>query len=222
MNYEEFKAELKHRSRRDLMHPQERCPGPETLVRYVTNELDEATRSHVGVHLAFCKDCSLELSAFENLERPATLRKLIDNLKSFTIDFTRTYGPGAMLGSARIVAENAALAMRGSEAVSSRVFKVVELSIGGNTYSIEIGLTADGAVSCDIAGATTPRLVPLTITVHSENGQELFTIESDVYGTAQFVLDRMAEGLFVITLDLEGAKDYILFFVPAQTGPLHK
>jgi hypothetical protein len=220
MNYNAFRDALRRQTRRDLMHPQERCPDSKTLANYVTGELDEETQRHVGVHIALCKDCFQEMSLLENLEQAASRRSMIEKLKESVIDLGRTYGPGAILGSIRIMSEGPAFAARGG-ASPERIFKVVEMVVGENTYSIELAVTPDGSVSCDVTGYRTPREIPLKIVARAETGEELLAVETDKHGSAHFVLakEELPEGSCVLIFTLASAENHLLFGVPERGLP---
>lgn len=194
----------------------EPCPDSWTLASYDAGEVDEETARHLRAHLLYCDECAEEFDALRRLTRDASWAEKWEKLKATIIDLARMYGPGALVGQIRIVAEQPVLA-RGKGATET-VSKVLEVSVGENTYSIELGITPEGSVSCDIAGYKTPRKIPMDVSILSERGEELFAAESDPDGNARFAFSRneMPPGLYVLTLTLDNREAQVPFQIPER------
>ncbi len=200
----------------------ELCPDSWHLVSYEAGDLDKETAKHMRVHVLFCDDCGEELDALRRLRAADEIEaagmpwsQRIEALKEFMIDLGKTYGPDAVLGSIRITAEAPALAARGEES-SERIFKVLEVSMGNNTYSMDLGVTPEGTVFCDIAGIETPHEAPLRIVVDAEEGEELLEAQTDDYGNTSFTLPdkRPPESLCVLKLTLNSDEETLLVRLP--------
>jgi hypothetical protein len=214
----------------------ESCPDADTIVALEEGTLDRDLSRKLGVHLLHCKQCreaylllrSLSEERFEEkvLERfdthAARWPEWLARVKTFVVDLSKTYGPGAMLGAIRIAAERPAFAVapaRGEKAAEP-VSKVLELNLGGNVYGIELGLREDGSITCDIAGYETPQEKPAHVAVVSENG-ELFSTETDRHGNAHFALEKqvISRGIHVLTLQLDGDEREVPFSLPQPASP---
>jgi anti-sigma factor RsiW len=124
---------------------QEPCPDSWTLVSYEAGKVDEETARHLRAHLLFCDACAEEFSALRRLSQGESWRELFERMKEYVIDLGRTYGPQALIGSVRVMAEQPVLA-RGSGTLH-RISKVLEVSVGENMYSVELAATEDGSAS---------------------------------------------------------------------------
>ena len=193
----------------------EPCPDSWTLVAYEAGEVDEETARHLRAHLLLCDECAIEFYALRRLSREESWRELIERLKESVVDLAKSYGPGALIGPIRIVAEQPALAVRGGE-VTKGASKVLELQVGDNAYSVELALTADGSVSFDIAGTRTPAKTSLNITVCSGTGEELISARTDKFGNAQLSVPAasLPDDLAVLTVKLEGREQQLLLRLP--------
>jgi hypothetical protein len=189
----------------------EPCPASWTLVAYQAGKVDEDTARHLRAHLLFCDACAEEFYALRRVSQEESWRELVEQLKEFVIDLAKSYGPAALIGPVRIVAEQPALAARGGD-LPEVVSKVLEVQVGGNTYSIELKVTAQG-VACDIAGFRTTTRGPLNISVHSKTGEELISTESDEFGNSRFVVPKAPGNLFLLMLNLQGIEQQVLFRV---------
>lgn len=216
MNYDTFRDALRRQTRRDLMHPQERCPDSETLANYATEELDEETKRHVGVHVALCKDCFQEVSALEVLERRSYWQDLVRKLRTFGIDLFRTYGPGTLVGSIRILRESPAFAVRGE--AEDRVFKTIEVPVGENRYNVEVGMMLDGSLDWSIESAGTTSEMPLMVTLHSESGEILYATEVEAKGKTNFLLSKgeVPRELCVLIFTLGDQRNNLVLQMPEE------
>src|SRR5439155_6336964 len=124
MRYELFKTALKRHGRTGLTHPNEQCPDSETLINYVQGKLDAETADHVRVHIAFCKQCFLDVQILEELKVPAGWKRLIDKLRECVVERGKNYGPGALVGAFRFPAKHS---------LRVATSKVVDTSVGDNT-----------------------------------------------------------------------------------------
>jgi Putative zinc-finger len=194
---------------------QEPCPDSWTLVSYEAGKVDEETARHLRTHLLFCDECAEEFYALRRLSREESWQELVERLKEFVVDLGKTYGPQALVGSIRILAEQPAFAVRGG-GLPKAVTKVLEVSVGENTYSIEVAMTEDDLASCDIAGSRTSQKVPLSISVHSETGDELVSAQSDEFGNSRFVVPSTPDHLLVFTLKLGDAAQSFVLRVPEK------
>lgn len=199
--------------------PDTPCPAADTLVAFAAGQLEEGEAQQVRKHVAFCSDCFQEFALLRQTTESAGIRltvdswqRLLEKLKDFVIDLGKTYGPGALVGSIRISAEEPVIA-RGA-GLQPTAAKVLEFSIRENKYSIELAVTEDGSMSCDITGSRTPQKVPLHLSVRSGTGEELISTVSDEFGNSRFVIPRALDDLFVLTLNLEENEQHLLFRVP--------
>ena len=194
----------------------EPCPDSWTYASYDAGEVDEETARHLRAHLLYCDECAEEFDALRRLTRGASWAELWEKLKVTVIDLARTYGPGALVGQIRIVAEQPVLARR--KGATETVSKVLEVSLGENAYSIELGITPEGSLMCDIAGYETPREVPVHVSLRSEAGEELFSTKTDVHGNSHFVLpgDQVGGGVCILTLADEDNETHLPFRVPER------
>jgi hypothetical protein len=204
--------------------PDTACPKSETLVAFSAGQLDEKEAQLVRKHAVFCKECLEELDLLRQTTQAAgirfaeaPLREMVEKTKEFFIDLGKTYGPQALAGSIRILTEQRVPA-RGDDSPAA-ISKVLEASVGDNAYSIEVGVTDDGSVSCDIAGVRTPATVPLRISLRSETKSEIFSTQSDKFGNSHFVVPRTSfpGDLLLVTLSLQDKELQFLLRVP-ETG----
>jgi hypothetical protein len=189
----------------------EPCPDSETLVSYEAGEVDAETARHLRAHLLFCDTCAKEFYALRRASREESWRELIERLKKFVVDFAQSYGPGALLGQIRVVAEQLAPAVRGGE-LQKALSKVLEIPVGENIYSLEATATQEGSLSCDVTGLQTMLKVPLSILVRSETGEELLSVESDKLGNCYFSVP-LSSGSWnscVLSFNLQGNESHLL------------
>jgi len=218
-----FKATLK-KTAPGLLQPDTPCPDADTLVAFADGELDEQVAQLVRQHTIFCRDCLEELDLLRQARAAAGIQEevwdMFQKLKDKVIEITRTYGPGAMIGSIRVLAEQPVLARGGKP--SQAASKVLEASVGENTYSIEVAVTEEGSVSCDIAGVRTPVKTPVNISVSSEKGDELISTESDAFGNSRFLVPsaELPDDLLLFTLKLQDAEQRLLLRVPERQKPV--
>jgi hypothetical protein len=194
----------------------EPCPDSWTLVAYEAGKVDEETARHLRAHLLFCDACAKEFYALRRSSREESWQQLIEQLNEFLIDLGKTYGVGTLVGPVRIVAEQPVLARGGK--LPESTLKVLEVLVGENTYSIEMAVTEEGSVSCDIAGMRTPSKTPLSITARSGIGEELKSTQTDEFGNArlQLLATSLPDDLIVFTFDLEGSEQQLLLRVPQR------
>jgi hypothetical protein len=199
--------------RSEMMVPNEDHPDSSLIVALESGDLDDDTASHVRAHMLFCESC---LEDFFCLRRSARGESwdLVEKLKESLIDLGATYGTGVFRGLAKIITETPALALRGEQR-SSGIFKVLEVTIAANQYSIEVRLAEDGSLSFDIAGFRTLVRAPLKIIVESETGEEMASIDSEDSGNAQLTIphDRLVSDLYVLTLSFNYIEQHLLFRV---------
>lgn len=196
----------------------EPCPDSWTLASYDAGEVDEETARHLRAHLLYCDECAEEFDVLRRLTRGASWAELWETLKQAVVDLGKTYGPGALVGQIRIMAESPALAVRRGGGAAETRSKVLEVAVGENTYSIELGITPEGSLTCDIAGYETPKEVPVQISLRSEAGEELFSTKTDVHGNSHFVLpgDQVGDGVCILTLADEDNETHLPFRVPER------
>jgi len=202
----------------DEFTSEEACPDSETLIAYEAGEVDEETARHLRVHLLFCDDCREEFYALRQLSQRTLRQELVEKLKEVAVELWKLYGPGALVGSIRIVAEQPAFAWRG-EGPAEAISKVFEVAVGDNSYSIELRVGPDGALACNIAGFKAPHRAALEVSVHNESGDELFGTETDEAGNAEFVLEgeTAPQGLCILALRLDDSESYLPFLVPEKS-----
>ncbi len=228
-------AGLKLLSANDLK-PRTPCPDSWTFALYVQGQVDEQTRRTINEHIAFCSECYREYLALAEPEEimkevdrelhgtegagstsvPSGWAAVMKRLKSAVIDFGRTYGVDSLIGSVRIVAEASAVEARGKRG-QLKLSKLLETSVGDNTYSIELGLRHDGSLHCDIDGDRIPHKVPLRIVLRQETGEALLPpAETNLHGDGDFVLpaEKMPSGVLVLDLHLNGYESQIAFVLP--------
>jgi len=209
--------------------PGEPHPSASLIVELEADELEEKTAQNIRAHLLYCKTCrekylllrKLSQEQFEEhllaTDGPSWLRMLVKALE-FVIDLGKTYGPGSLIGSIRVLAEQPAVAVRGG-GTSTSTSKVLEVSVGENTYSIQVGATENDALSCDVAGVHTPVKTPLGVSVFSESGGELVSTKTDEFGNVHFVLPSVHDDLLLLVLNLKGEKQEVLLRIPESKKP---
>lgn len=195
---------------------EETCPDPSLVVALEANELDKQAAQHVRAHMLFCRDCLEEYFALRRLSR-TFWQEVVEKLKGLVIDLGRTYAPGTLIGSIRIVAEQPALGVRGDK-TEKAPSKVLEVSVGENTYSIELAVTEQSSVSFDIAGFRTPVKGPLGISLRSETGGNFFSTQSDEFGNTHFVVPgaSLPDDILLLTLNLKGSEQQLLLRIPEK------
>lgn len=142
-------------------------------------------------------------------------KKLAEAMR-WVLDLNEKYGPGAVLGSMRILSEQlAAPAGRGGTR-RKRVAKVLEVPVGNNTYSVELSLLPDEEVlAVDIAGKKILEAIRLFAAVRLETGERVCTAKTNPHGNAHFTVARHAMGdIGVLDLHGEGAETQIAFRLP--------
>jgi hypothetical protein len=100
--------------------------------------------------------------------------------------------------------------------------KVLEVTVGENSYSLEVAATAEGSLDYDMAGVRTPVREPLSICVSSGAGEELISVRSDEFGNCHFVVPSgVSPGdLRVLTLTLKDDERQLLLRVPEEQKSL--
>jgi hypothetical protein len=202
----------------------EPCPDSSLIIALEADELDEATARQVRAHLLFCRTCLEEFFLLRRLaeqeaEAPASWQQRFEKLKEYLLDFGKTYGIGTLLGPFRIIAETPAFALRGG-AAPDRTSKTVEVTVGGNTYGVELAISSEGLVSCSVAGFQTPVKAPLSIVVRSESGEELVSARTDNFGNAKAIFPHVpARGWYVLRLELGGDGQDLLFCAHEERAP---
>jgi len=193
----------------------EPCPDTALLVDLEAGELDERTASHVRAHLLFCGDCREIFYALRRSTRKATWQDVVEKLKGVVVDLSKRYGPGALIGSVKIVSEQFALARRG-EGAAEALTKAFELAVGENNYNVEVRFSADGALHCSVAGYKPPVWAPLQVAVCTEAGDEVFCVQTDKQGNTQFDLgpDAVPDGVYMFVLTLGDDESYLPLRVP--------
>jgi len=196
------------------------------MVSYVTGAAPQNLQKRINAHLAFCDTCwddyvalagpeaIVELvrseGAEEKVSLPVAIRdakekwsQLVARAKDFVVDLGRTYGPGALIGAVKILAEGPAPVVRG-EVPSYISRKVIEVPIDENVYGIEI-LEHDNNFVFDIAGYKMTRPVAMRLAVHLQSGDELADTKTDNHGYASLTLpkQKLPEGAFALTFELE-------------------
>jgi hypothetical protein len=209
----------------EQLSPDTPCPDSETLVAFSAGQLDERETQLVRTHAVFCKECLDELALLRQTTESAGIRfaeaswpELLERMKQFVIDLGKSYGIGALIGPVQILAEQPALAVRGG-GTSTSTSKVLEVSVGENTYSVEVAATNDGSLSFDIAGVAYRVKVPLNISLQTEAGDELISSKTDKFGNGHLAVPPVPGKFIVIKLDLQGDVRQILLRVPESKEP---
>jgi len=199
-------------------------PHPETflIAALEANALDEPTADRVLSHVLFCKSCLddfltirrvMEEQAPESI--PAFWEETIERLRSYLVDLTKNYGIGAILGPAVILGEAPTLAVRGA-ANTSAYSKSIEITVGQNTYSVEISLTEEGRLSIDIAGSRIRETAPAAVVLRADSGEELAATETDNFGNGELAI-RAADavgGACVLCVAVGGSQEHLLLQIP--------
>jgi hypothetical protein len=195
-------------------------PDSWTLVAYEAGTVDEETARHLRAHLLFCDSCQEEFFALRRSSQEESWRELLERIKEFVIDLAKSYGPGTLLGSIRIVAEQPVFAARGGEPPKA-ASKILEVTVGENSYSVEVTLMEEDSLSCDIAGVRTPLKEPLKVSARSGAGDELVSVQSDTYGNCHFLVPsaEYADALCLLTFHLKDREQQVLLRVPKASEP---
>jgi hypothetical protein len=203
--------------RPDVSVQSEAHPDSSLIVGLEAGSLPDDVASHVSAHVLFCKSCLEEFLCLRSLSRPEAW-SLVEKLKDSLIDLGTTYGPGALRGLVQIVSEGPALAFRGEVSAQDAIVKVIEVKVGDNTYSIEFRVAEGAGLACDIAGYQVTTKVPLHATLRTEAGAEIASIDTDKFGNGQLaVAESVIEGdLYVLTLNLQGSEQDLLFRLPEE------
>jgi hypothetical protein len=205
--------------------PDEPCPDSSLIIALEADELDQLAAEQVRAHLLFCSTCLEEFFLLRRLAREeaeaAPFRQQIEKLKEFLLDLGRAYGVGALLGPFRIIAETPAFALR-SGAAPDRTSKTVEVTIGGNSYGVELAVSSEGIVSCSVAGFRTPVKTPLNIVIRSDSCEELVSARTDNFGNVKCTIPRgqVPAELYLLTLELGGSEQDLLFRVGGEDVPV--
>jgi hypothetical protein len=201
----------------DARTQSEAHPDSSLIVAQEAGELSEDAAAHVRAHVLYCKSCLEEFLCLRGLSQPETW-SLVEKLRESLIDLGATYGPGALRGLVQIVSESPALAFRGQGPAQNMIFKVIEVTLGHNIYSIEIRTAPGAGVSCDIAGFQVPAKAPLHATMRTEAGAEVASLDTDKFGNGKLtVRERDIESeLYVLTLNLQGNEQDLLFRLPER------
>lgn len=209
----QFNGSLRH-NRLQLLGPSEACPDTSLIVALEEGDLDEPTSAHVRAHLLFCESCIREFYCLRRFSRRNSW-DMVEKLRESLIDLGTTYGVGTFRGLVQIITETPALAHRGADHATG-TFKVLEVTIAENQYSVELRAAEDGSLSCDIAGFRTPVSDSLKVTIKSETGEELASTTSDEFGNARLTIpDSRLEGEFyVLSLALKDREEHLLIRLP--------
>lgn len=228
-----FDAGLKLVSAENL---KSKCPDSWTFALYVQGQLEESKRREVNAHIAFCSDCYREYLALAEPEdvmremeqelltsgttistdAPAGWAAVLQRVKDAVIDFAREYGENYLIGPARIIAEASAVTTRGTRA-QVKFSKLLEMSVGDNTYSIEMGVLHDGSLRCEIDGKKNPHKIPLRVVLRQETGEALLPPkQTNIHGNGDFVVssNKLLGGMLVLDLHLNGHESQIAFVLP--------
>src|ERR1035441_3847184 len=103
----------------------EPCPETFLIAALEANALDEITANHVRSHVLFCESCLEDFLSLRRVTReqaresiPALWIETIERIGRSLVDLAKNYGVGTILGSATIVGEDPALAVRGAASMS--------------------------------------------------------------------------------------------------------
>jgi hypothetical protein len=217
---EDFKGNLGRLSEEEFT-TNEPCPDSETLVAYEAGNLEEETSRHLRAHLLFCDECAKEYYALRRVSQETKWRALLEFLKEWLIDLTKSYGVGLLVGPVRVASEQIAFATRGGDA-PGLISKVLEIAVGENSYSIEVAFTEEGMLSWDIAGVRTPVKEPLTVSVHAGTGAEVLSFSTNANGNGQFVIPgtELSEHLGQVVLRLKDQTEQFLIRIPEVSKTL--
>jgi hypothetical protein len=216
----------------DDMKPSTPCPDSWTFALYVQGQVDEQTRRTINSHIAFCSECYREYvslaepeDVMKEIDRelhsttatspersPGAWRTVMERLKGFVIDLGNKYGTG-VFGSVLVIAETSVA--RGKHS-SLKLSKLLETSIGNNTYRIQLGVRRDGSFECDIDGHKIMDETSLRLAVRRDTGEALFLTETNVHGNTNFVLakEKVLQDILVLDLHLDGHESQIAFRMP--------
>jgi hypothetical protein len=215
----------------DDLKPSTPCPDSLTFAVYVQGQLGEDARRSVNAHVASCSECYREYLALAEPEdvmkeidrelhsataapperSPEAWRRVMDRIKRFVIDLGKTYGTG-VFGPVLVIAETSVAKGKHS---SLRLSKLLETSIGNNTYRIQLGVRRDGAFECEIDGHKIKDETCLRLAVRRGTGEALFLTETNVHGNTNFVLAKVPQDMLVLDLHLDGHESQIAFRMPA-------
>jgi hypothetical protein len=186
------------------LSPRTPCPDSWTLASYVSGDLNQEAQQAVNAHIAFCDTCFDEYAALIGQDK---LWQLLQGERTLVGDIAEARFQKSM-GWKKTVANF--VRQKGQE-----VAKVLEVAVGGNTYSVALSLEG-GALSCSVAALRTPLKSALRITVGSGTGKELISTRSDESGNSRFVVPSAAGDMRVLTLDLQGIMHQISFRIPQK------
>lgn len=216
----------------DDLKPSTPCPDSWTFALYVQGQVDEQTRRTINSHIALCSECYREYLALAEPEdvmkevdrelhstsaapterSPDAWRRLMEQLKGFVIDLGKKYGTG-VFGPVLVIAETSVV--RGKRS-SLKLSKLLETSVGNNTYRIQLGVRRDGSFECDIDGHKITDKTSLRLAVRRDTGEALFLAETNVHGNTNFVLakEKVLQDMLVLDLHLDGHESQIAFRMP--------
>ncbi|HKZ41048.1 MAG TPA: hypothetical protein VJ044_08800 [Candidatus Hodarchaeales archaeon] len=190
---------------------EEPCPGSSLIVALEEGNLDEETAQHLRVHMLYCTRCLEEFFLLRQLSsheregesQSSSWQRILEKLEEYVIDLCKSYIPGSLIGPVRVLAETPAFALR-RETVSEIISIVLEVSIRNSIYSVELGYKPEGIFFFDIAGFSGTLDTPLTITVTSEAGGILNSLQTDHSGNAHLTLPIavIPDSFVVISLSL--------------------
>jgi hypothetical protein len=143
---------------------------------------------------------------------PDAWRRLMERVRRCVIDLGEKYGTGAF-GPVLVIAETSVA--RGKHS-SLKLSKLLETSIGNNTYRIQLGVRRDGSFECDIDGHKITDETSLRLAVRRDTGEAIFLAETNVHGNANFVLakEKVLRDMLVLDLHLDGHESQIAFRMP--------
>jgi hypothetical protein len=161
------------------------------------------------------RDYSIRTGANVAVAEGATFNwgRAFEKAKRWVLDLHETYQNGTSLGPIRIVAQT--FATRGKRG-SLRFSKQVEMSVGENTYSIQLGVQRDGSFQCDIDGHKITDERPLHLAVRRDTGEALFLTKTNIHGNGAFVLPthELPPDILVLDLYLDGHDSQIAVRLP--------
>lgn len=205
----------------------EPCPETFLIAALEANALDEITANHVRSHVLFCESCLEDFLSLRRITReqaresiPASWIETIERIGRTLIDLAKDYGVGTILGPALIVGEGPALAVRGA-ASTPEYSKSIEITVGRNTYCMEISLNEGGQLSIDFAGSAVREKGPATVILRADSGEELASTETDSFGNGELSI-RAADAVSstcVLCVAVGGSQEYLLLQVPPTKEP---
>jgi len=205
----------------------EPCPETFLIAALEANALDEPTANRVRSHVLFCKSCLDDFLSIRRVmeeQAPESISALwaetIERVRSYLVDLAKNYGIGTILGPAVILGEAPALAVRGA-AGTSAYSKSVEITVGQNTYSVEISLTEDGRLSIDIAGFRILEKAPAAVVLRTDSGDEIAATKTDSFGNGELSIraSDAVNGVCVFCVAIGSRQEFLLLQIPAAPEP---